>query len=921
MINETVLSRSLRLMFSGSVALSMGAVALAQAQEAPAPAPIQRVEITGSSIKRAQAEGSLPVQTVTHDDIQKLGVTSTEALLATLTANTMVGATSVAEGVGLQTFGNTTASLRGIGSSKTLVLVNGRRLANYATSGTSVNINSIPLASVDHVEILKDGASGVYGSDAIGGVINFILRNNFNGYEATAYASGTKDGGGKNTKASFIAGWGDFDKDRYNITVSGDVAKDGSLYGAQRSYAGKSWDDAGAFDTSATPSGALRTFDPNTTPDANGRIAKVLNSQGSGIGNALSPGNCAANGSTFDPNFPTCRYNPSPLVPLVPDVKRANLAGSFRFKMSEDQEFFVEGFQSHQLTSVSEQPSPYSVSFLAPDLAFPAANVYPAIVLNPTNPAYPAAYIAANKPSAAGKPVTVSYRAFDGGGRKFQDVADQSHLVVGTKGTFKGYDFDLAYTHNSSSVSENTQQGYQSQLALVKLLSGNDAFNPYVQNQSAALAAQIYATNYVGNMQNAVLRNDSFTGHFGGDVMELPGGTMKFSAGASITDENLNLNPSAAFQTGDISGYGGQALPLSASRSSSAIFGELAMPILKSLEVDFALRTDRYPGITSTNPKVSMRFQPMGEVLFRGSYGQGFREASLPELNDPQTFGTSSTFVDPKTGVSNQWNTLAGGNPNLKPEKSKQFSFGAVVDPAKGVSLAVDYWRINVNQLITTLDPNFIVQQETGGNATYVPLVKRDAAGNITQIVSTNLNVGGLKTAGVDIEAAWKVKTTDMGAFTTRLNGTYITKYDQELPDGTIQPSVGKTIDENGNPLNAVSAGGIIFKWRHTLSFEWKMKDYSFDIAQNFQSSYMDAPRADSATGTDAQKVDSFATYDLGASYTGIKNLTLRAGLKNAFNKKPPLAIGLGNFFQAGYDPTYYDAHGQTGFVTATYKF
>jgi iron complex outermembrane receptor protein len=228
MTKETVISRSLRLAFSGAVAF--GSIA-AQAQTSDA--PMQRVEITGSSIKRAQAEGALPVQTVTRDDIAKMGVTNTEALLQQVTAISAVGGVPSAAGVGSSTYGEATVSLRGIGSSKTLILVNGRRLANYATDGTAVDINVIPLAAVDHVEVLKDGASGVYGSDAIGGVINFILRNNFNGVEATAYASGTKDGGGLTKKASVIAGWGDFDEDRYNITVAADVSKDTTIYGSQ----------------------------------------------------------------------------------------------------------------------------------------------------------------------------------------------------------------------------------------------------------------------------------------------------------------------------------------------------------------------------------------------------------------------------------------------------------------------------------------------------------------------------------------------------------------------------------------------------------------------------------------------------------------------------------------------------------------
>ena len=915
MITETVLSRSLRLMFSGGMAVGFGLLAQpVLAQEAPPDAPaMQRVEITGSSIKRAQAEGSLAVQTVTREDIQKLGVTSVEQLLNSVTAISSVGSNTVAQGVGASTYGESNASLRGIGANKTLILVNGRRLSMYATDTTgAVDINAIPLASVDHVEILKDGASSVYGSDAIGGVINFIMRQNFSGIEVNGYTSGTKDGGGASNKASIVAGWGDFDKDRFNITLSADVAKDSSITGAQRSYAGTSWLNSGLRDTSATPSGAVRTFDPN--PNS---AIHTLNTQGTSLGNPLSPNNCAANGSAFDANFPTCRYNPSPLVPLVPEVKRQNLAASFRFKLDDNNEVFAEGFHSHQLTTTIEQPSPYSVSFLAPDLAFVRQNVYPAIILNPSNPAY-----IANVGNAGGKPVTVSYRAFDGGPRQHEDSADQSHLVMGVRGTIKGYDYDVAYVHNSSSVSESTQSGYQSQIALVQLLSGNNAFNPFTQYQSPALAAQIHATNYVGPMMNSVLTNDALNAKVSGNLYPLPAGMMMFALGGSLADENLNLNPSAAFQSGDISGYGAQALPLSASRNSTALFGQLDIPILKGLDSTLAVRTDRFPTATATTPKISFSYHPVSQVLLRASYGKGFREASLPELFNAQTFGTSATFTDPVTGVKNQFNILTGGNPDLKPEKSEQSSLGLVMDPVKGLSISLDYWKIGVANLVTSLNPELIVDQAAAGNATYGALVQRDANRAITQITSTNINAGSLKTAGIDLDVRWMIaKTANFGTFSTHLNGTYITKFDETLPDGTVQPSIAASIAPDGSPLNAVAAGGIIFRWKHQLAFDWKYQSYGLNLTQNFQSGYWDNARADSETGTDPQHVGAFSTWDTQGSYTGIKNLTLRVGVKNLFNRLPPEAITLGQYFQSGYDPSYYDAHGMTGYVTASYKF
>jgi iron complex outermembrane receptor protein len=295
----------------------------------------------------------------------------------------------------------------------------------------------------------------------------------------------------------------------------------------------------------------------------------------------------------------------------------------------------------------------------------------------------------------------------------------------------------------------------------------------------------------------------------------------------------------------------------------------------------------------------------------------------MQELYTPQAVGTSANFKDPKTGVANQFNVLGGGNTNLKPENSEQASIGMVLQPIKNLTFSVDYWKIRISDLITTIDPQFIVDQAFAGNSTYTGLVQRDAAGNITQITSTNLNAGGVSTSGIDLDVRWLIaKTANYGTYGAHLNGTYLTKFDEKLPDGSIQPSIGATImPGTGTVLNAVSAGGILNRWKHVLTFDWRYGPYAVALTQNFQSGYWDNARADSATGTDAQHVGSFSTWDIQGSYTGVKNLTLRAGLKNMFNRLPPDVITLNQYFQTGYDPTYYDPHGMFGYLNATYKF
>ena len=359
-----------------------------------------------------------------------------------------------------------------------------------------------------------------------------------------------------------------------------------------------------------------------------------------------------------------------------------------------------------------------------------------------------------------------------------------------------------------------------------------------------------------------------------------------------------------------------------------AVFGETDLPFVKSFSTDISVRYDHYPNASDTTPKISLKWVPIQQVLLRGSWGEGFREPSLPELYNPQTFGTSPTLTDPVTGQTGQFNLLIGGNPDLKPEKSKQYSFGTVLEPISDLSASIDYWHIKVDNLVTTLDPLFILQQANAGNPTYTALVQRDSAGNITLITTTNINAGSLKTDGIDVDVKWKLKTASSGQFGVELKGTYTHEFVETLPDGTVQVNaVGRTVDPNdpaGVPLNAVSLGGIIFKWRHALTGDWGYGPYYLALTQNYQTGYDDAARADcdpSANCNVGQHVGSVQTWDIQGAYTGFKNATLRLGMKNMFDRKPPQITGLGLYFQTGYDPTYFDPHGRFWYVSGSYKF
>src|SRR5882672_4615434 len=296
------------------IPLALGAIAAgAQAQQAPAPAQqLERVEITGSSIKRIEGETALPVQVLTREDIQRTGAANVEQLMQTVSAIASSGTLVAASASGATTGGISSISMRGLSSIRTLVLINGRRISPYGIGFTndsvSVDVNSIPLVAVERVEILKDGASAIYGSDAIAGVVNFILRKDFRGAEATVEYGDTKDGGGKVQKVTGTYGYGDLSADRFNVMLIASYQKEDPIYGRDRRF---------------SSSGIFPDI-PQDVTSGNSLPANFITADGSLQGNAFNPGypNDCGPYSQVSPVFEAfgvlnvCRFDPSPYVAL-----------------------------------------------------------------------------------------------------------------------------------------------------------------------------------------------------------------------------------------------------------------------------------------------------------------------------------------------------------------------------------------------------------------------------------------------------------------------------------------------------------------------------------------------------------------------------------------------------------------------------
>jgi iron complex outermembrane receptor protein len=887
----------------------------AAAQEQAQGQTMHRVEITGSSIKRIDSETALPVQLITREDIEKMGATTAAELVKNISANTapITDGPSITDGTSGQR-GLNAANMRGIGASSTLVLLNGRRLANFASPGDNagVDLNNIPAGAIQRVEVLKDGASAIYGTDAIGGVINFITRKDYTGLDLSGSLAGTQHGGAGKKTASISAGTGDLSTDRFNVFGVLDVQQLERLRSGQRSFIKER-----ELATTLPAQMSSNTFPANVDisgAQRNALIAAGLLPAGSTVSrvNPSAPG-CNPPATVYAARGPGgvagCSYDYMEDTEIYPDSRKIGFIGRATFQLDPENQLFAELVQSQAKTKYVLSPNPVRIRNL------------PVSIL-------PQAYRTAL--TAAGLPDTFSgirYRMAEAGNRSNEVTSTGQRLVLGATGTFGGWDYDAALSRAENRATDKYVDGYvlydQFDAAV-----RNGTINPFAPSSKAGIDL-INSIKISDEARKAKGIATSLDGKVSRALTALKGGDLAIAIGGELRHEHQLFTPSELLNSNNIAGDRDSTIPAGElldtetadnTRKVASVFAEVVAPFTKELEMQFAVRYDHYSEVgNTTNPKIGLRWQPAQALLLRASAGTGFRAPSLSDLKRPTIFGTTAGILtDPQCvkqegsidTCTDQWNVERRSNPDLKPEKSRQFTLGVVFEPVKRASLAVDYWNIEKKDVISTLGEQVIIENPAAYNGKYI---ERDEDGFISNILLMKENQGRLKTSGLDISGDWRTERGAWGRFGINLSGTLVLKYDRQFgPSEPYRSNLGVFLNDQ-----------VIQKWRHRINFEWDNGPVTLTLANQYSSSYTDQNTTyDPYTDTllPPNHVKHYSLWDLTGSWAIGKNLKLRAGVLNLLDKDPPFS-NQAWFFLAGYDPSYTDPRGRSGFVSVNYSF
>jgi len=837
-----------------------------------------KITVIGSHIKRTGMEGPSPVVTLSAEDIASSGVTDIIGLFAKLPIAGQGTFSTQGNSSDDTANGGSSISLRGLGADSTLILVNGRRVSvspfAKGIDTAFVDVNNIPIAAIARIEVLKDGASATYGSDAVAGVINIVLKDDFEGVEVSVKTGTTADGGGSENNVSIV--WGSVSKKSSHTFIMDYFDREEILY-ADRYY------------SSSNNQPALRPNDPDaidfrSSSGFPGTIALASNPSNrmpDTFGNDV----CAAEDIVGD----LCRYDYGPHMSMVPSTRRFSYNYMGKYQVSTDVEIFTElnGQNARTITKGAASPS-FNDLFMSAD-----------------NPNHPFATDPAHE--FFQQDLTMRRRLVDIGNRQKNTDSNYYRAVVGATGTvLEEWDWNLAASYIRSHSIEMGVDGFPN-IRRVQEAIDSGLWNPFEPSSNSQEALDYIETNTtrVGKSTNR-----SIDGTMSGPLMSMGSGDLMVAVGFEYREESISDNPDDQFLRGDI--FGTESTQANGSRDNTAVFIEFAIPLTDNFELQLAARHEDYSDFgTTTDPKVAFRWAPLETLVIRGSYGTAFRAPSLHQLGLGPT-DESPNLIDHvrcnavgninNACVPQEYTAVFQGNPDLGPEESVSYNFGVIYEISDALSLSVDYYSYALENVIDS-DTQFVFTNFGDDPSVVIrlPGILPNDPGEVVEVHDSFQNIGDLNTSGLDFDIKYDLDT-DMGKFKFAFLLNMVLEFEELRPDGNGGQRVKIKEGEFEQP-----------EMRWTLSSGWSQAN----LSANFSVNFIDEFKGDADSGFGDKTIDSMTTVDASFNYTGIENTTLTVGATNLFNEDPPYSHH--DFF--GYVNTVHSGQGRFTYVSASYHF
>lgn len=886
---------------------------LAQAQQSSDPAAaadaerdpvrLDRFVVTGSNIPTASDEPALPISVVNRTNIETMGVQTTSDLLQMLPQ--VVGSGNYrGEQVSNPGGGEATVALRGLPASSTLVLVNGRRVAltsAISLSNSAVNINTIPLAAVERVEVLREGAAPIYGSDAIAGVVNIILRDHYRGALLTTEYGNTTEKDAGTIITSLLIG---ASNDKTDIVVSGSYFDSNAIYSRDRDIVKTSdYRALGGSDwrSSAAPRG--RVFVNETVDPAGAGL--VYNGAAGGTGATV--GDYKSFGSAD-------RYDFREITAEVLPQTRYGFTASVRHKITDTLRLIGEAGYTKISSFTEAAPTPFfSDGEPFEDLA---GNIIQMTV--PVNNRF--------NPFGAGSSdglyaADAIYKRFlELGPRSTTTDVNNVRLLAGLEGQVSTWNWSVTALF-SRDATDNYNANLVNKRELYSQLQNTDPAVPsinlfgdwtYNLRPEQATALERIRLNAVNQSSYQLTQVDA---KVNGTIFELPAGPVGFAAGAEHRKEQLDFNPDSAITSFNTIGSTNQ-IATHGDRDVSSFYGEFSIPLLAnlafvhSLEASAAVRHERYSDFgNTTKPGASLRWRPFDDSFaLRFSYSEGFRAANLQELY----LGGQESFEDlsnPNAPDQIQVRNLQSGNPDLEPEESRSWNFGFIYSPKQieGFTLRADYYTVFKENNIGLLEAQFVFDRYLAGDPVFADAVLINPVNNYATLLLTPFsNLGKEISRGYDYGVSYVLPTDTLGKFTFALDGTYLDTY-LFTPD-----KAAEYLEGAGDYSNAI--GNSLPRNRGRFSTTWNYRDFEITGAWNYIAGLQEFM---SSTETN-RDIEPYNTFDIQLTYPLPGDIKLAVGVLNVADEAVPFISGAAS---DGYDNGTYDILGRNYYVRLSKQF